>query len=195
MPDWICEVLSPATEKRDRSAKLAIYARGEFYDPETMTRSPMPEVRRDWGVIINLPPGSEYRIHVIVKATELGRGGFQLAARFAQAHGETLFKDRTAVDHFSGVVPEAKIREMLDKHLPFVERAEDLTEEERAKQREFFAKLSDEIAGPAAPSPAPATAHERRCNEQRQPQACCDSQPVSPHAFSVMSGHPNVPRV
>jgi Uma2 family endonuclease len=26
-PDWVCEVLSPATEKRDRSQKLAIYAR------------------------------------------------------------------------------------------------------------------------------------------------------------------------
>jgi Uma2 family endonuclease len=26
-PDWVCEVLSPSTEKRDRSAKLAIYAR------------------------------------------------------------------------------------------------------------------------------------------------------------------------
>jgi putative thioredoxin len=29
-----------------------------------------------------------------------------------------LFKDRTAVDHFIGLVPEARIREMLDKHLP-----------------------------------------------------------------------------
>jgi putative thioredoxin len=29
-----------------------------------------------------------------------------------------LFKDRNAVDHFIGVVPEAKIRELLDKHLP-----------------------------------------------------------------------------
>jgi putative thioredoxin len=29
-----------------------------------------------------------------------------------------LFKDRTAVDHFIGVVPEAKIREILEKHLP-----------------------------------------------------------------------------
>ena len=29
-----------------------------------------------------------------------------------------LFKDRTVVDHFIGVVPEAQIREMLDKHLP-----------------------------------------------------------------------------
>jgi putative thioredoxin len=29
-----------------------------------------------------------------------------------------LFKDRTSVDHFLGVVPEAQIREMLDKHLP-----------------------------------------------------------------------------
>jgi putative thioredoxin len=29
-----------------------------------------------------------------------------------------LFKDRTTVDHFVGVVPEAQIRLMLDKHLP-----------------------------------------------------------------------------
>jgi putative thioredoxin len=29
-----------------------------------------------------------------------------------------LFKDRTTVDHFVGVVPEAQIRDMLDKHLP-----------------------------------------------------------------------------
>jgi len=28
-----------------------------------------------------------------------------------------LFKDRTTVDHFIGVVPEAQIRQMLDKHL------------------------------------------------------------------------------
>lgn len=26
-PDWVCEVLSPSTEKRDRAAKLPIYAR------------------------------------------------------------------------------------------------------------------------------------------------------------------------
>jgi putative thioredoxin len=29
-----------------------------------------------------------------------------------------LFKDRTAVDHFMGLVPEAQIRELLDKHVP-----------------------------------------------------------------------------
>jgi putative thioredoxin len=29
-----------------------------------------------------------------------------------------LFKNGTAVDHFSGVVPEAQVRQMLDKHLP-----------------------------------------------------------------------------
>jgi putative thioredoxin len=29
-----------------------------------------------------------------------------------------LFKDRTVVDHFIGVVPESQIRDMLDKHLP-----------------------------------------------------------------------------
>ena len=26
-PDWLCEVLSPATEKRDRADKLPVYAR------------------------------------------------------------------------------------------------------------------------------------------------------------------------
>jgi putative thioredoxin len=31
-----------------------------------------------------------------------------------------LFKDRTSVDHFAGLLPEAQIREMLDKHLPKV---------------------------------------------------------------------------
>ncbi|MFL6618914.1 MAG: thioredoxin [Povalibacter sp.] len=29
-----------------------------------------------------------------------------------------LFKDRTSVDHFLGVIPESKIREMLERHLP-----------------------------------------------------------------------------
>lgn len=29
-----------------------------------------------------------------------------------------LFKDRTSVDHFVGVVPEAQIRRMLEKHMP-----------------------------------------------------------------------------
>jgi putative thioredoxin len=29
-----------------------------------------------------------------------------------------LFKDRTSVDHFVGVVPEAQIRQMLDRHIP-----------------------------------------------------------------------------
>jgi putative thioredoxin len=29
-----------------------------------------------------------------------------------------LFKDRTSVDHFVGLVPEAQIRALLDKHLP-----------------------------------------------------------------------------
>lgn len=26
-PDWVCEILSPGTEKRDRSIKMSIYAR------------------------------------------------------------------------------------------------------------------------------------------------------------------------
>lgn len=29
-----------------------------------------------------------------------------------------LFKDRTAVDHFIGLVPESRVRELLEKHLP-----------------------------------------------------------------------------
>src|SRR5690606_41295312 len=29
-----------------------------------------------------------------------------------------LFKDRTSVDHFVGVLSEAQIRQMLEKHLP-----------------------------------------------------------------------------
>jgi len=29
-----------------------------------------------------------------------------------------LFKDRTSIDHFVGVVPETQIRQMLDRHLP-----------------------------------------------------------------------------
>lgn len=44
----------------------------------------------------------------------------ELAARLGIRSLPTvvLFKDRTTVDHFAGLVPEAQIREMLDKHLP-----------------------------------------------------------------------------
>ena len=44
----------------------------------------------------------------------------QLAAAFGVRSLPTvvLFKDRTVVDHFIGVVPESQIREMLEKHLP-----------------------------------------------------------------------------
>ena len=63
-------------------------------------------------------------------ATEYG-GSFKLAKvntdeeqELAQKVGirslptVVLFKDRTAVDHFIGIVPEAQIRQLLDKHLP-----------------------------------------------------------------------------
>lgn len=65
-------------------------------------------------------------------ATEYA-GGFKLAKvntdeqqQLAQQLGirslptVVLFKDRTSVDHFVGVVPEGQIREMLDRHLPKV---------------------------------------------------------------------------
>jgi putative thioredoxin len=63
-------------------------------------------------------------------AEEYG-GGFKLAKvntdeqqELAQKVGirslptVVLFKDRTAVDHFVGIVPESQIRQLLDKHLP-----------------------------------------------------------------------------
>lgn len=40
------------------AAQLAIYSRSQMYDPDTLTRSPLPDVRQDWGLIINLRPGS-----------------------------------------------------------------------------------------------------------------------------------------
>ncbi|WP_189112251.1 hypothetical protein [Pilimelia terevasa] len=38
--------------------QLAVYAHGQFYDPATGQRSPLPDVRRDWGLIIHLPAGT-----------------------------------------------------------------------------------------------------------------------------------------
>ena len=67
-----------------------------------------------------------------------------------------LFKDRTAVDHFIGVVPEAQIRQMLDKHLPALadgplERAQALKAagafgEARALLEGCLAREADDVA-------------------------------------------------
>ncbi|MFD6636785.1 hypothetical protein ACFWDN_13320 [Micromonospora chalcea] len=38
--------------------QLAMYSRGQFYDWRTQTRTPLPDVNQQWGLIINLPPGS-----------------------------------------------------------------------------------------------------------------------------------------
>ncbi|HEY0941854.1 MAG TPA: thioredoxin [Steroidobacter sp.] len=50
-----------------------------------------------------------------------------------------LFKDRTSVDHFMGVVPEAQIRQMLDKHLP--------TKSDGPLERAQALKASGDFAG------------------------------------------------
>lgn len=38
--------------------QLAVYSRGKFYDHTTGTRSPLPDVNQDWGLIIHLPAGT-----------------------------------------------------------------------------------------------------------------------------------------
>ncbi|MEU7570346.1 hypothetical protein [Micromonospora sp. NPDC049240] len=38
--------------------QLAMYSRGQFYDWKTQTRTPLPDVRPDWGLIVHLPAGS-----------------------------------------------------------------------------------------------------------------------------------------
>jgi putative thioredoxin len=53
-----------------------------------------------------------------------------------------LFKDRTAVDHFVGVLPEAQIRQMLDKHLPKLA--------ESARDRAQALKAAGDFAGARA---------------------------------------------
>jgi putative thioredoxin len=50
-----------------------------------------------------------------------------------------LFKDRTSVDHFVGVVPEAQIRRLLDKHLP--------TQSDAPMERAQMLKTAGDFAG------------------------------------------------
>jgi putative thioredoxin len=50
-----------------------------------------------------------------------------------------LFKDRNAVDHFVGVIPEAQIRQILDKHLP--------NPVESARDRALSLKAAGDFAG------------------------------------------------
>lgn len=37
--------------------QLAVYSRGTFYDHTTRSRTPLPDVHQDWGLIIHLPAG------------------------------------------------------------------------------------------------------------------------------------------
>jgi Uma2 family endonuclease len=52
-PDWVCEVLSPSTEKRDRAVKLSIYARERIghawlVNPEQRTLEVLRLVSDKW---------------------------------------------------------------------------------------------------------------------------------------------------
>lgn len=55
-PDWVCEVLSPSTEKRDRTTKLDIYARERvghvwLVNPEQRTLEVMRWTDEGWLVV------------------------------------------------------------------------------------------------------------------------------------------------
>jgi Uma2 family endonuclease len=55
-PDWICEVLSPSTEKIDRALKLPIYARAGvdfawLVNPDTRTLEVMRRQEQSWVVL------------------------------------------------------------------------------------------------------------------------------------------------
>lgn len=47
-PDWVCEVISPATERMDRSRKIRIYAREAFRTSGCSTRSSEPSRCFGW---------------------------------------------------------------------------------------------------------------------------------------------------
>jgi hypothetical protein len=64
-PDWITGNL--ITDLKTGSVEygalkmamqLATYSRGVFYDWRTQERTPLPDVRQDWGLIMHLPSGS-----------------------------------------------------------------------------------------------------------------------------------------
>jgi putative thioredoxin len=55
-----------------------------------------------------------------------------------------LFKDRTSVDHFLGVVPETQIRQMLDRHLPQVADAP-LTQVQKLKAAGDYAGATTQL--------------------------------------------------
>jgi Uma2 family endonuclease len=55
-PDWVCEVLSPGTVKRDRTAKLDIYHRENvpwlwFVDPLARTLEVFERIERGWNLL------------------------------------------------------------------------------------------------------------------------------------------------
>jgi Uma2 family endonuclease len=55
-PDWVCEVLSPSTERIDRTKKLKIYAREQvghawLIDPSARTLEVLRPARRSWTLL------------------------------------------------------------------------------------------------------------------------------------------------
>ena len=77
VPDWVCEVLSPSTESRDRQVKMPIYARfGVAYawliDPRAHTLEAYALAGDAWqeigrfagGARVSLPPFEAVTIHL-----------------------------------------------------------------------------------------------------------------------------------
>lgn len=65
-PDWICEVLSPSTEKIDRSKKLAIYAREQvrhawLIDPRLRTLEVLRLASERWSLVATHEGGASVR--------------------------------------------------------------------------------------------------------------------------------------
>src|SRR6185503_7712374 len=65
-PDWVCEVLSPSTEKIDRSKKLAIYAREDvqhvwLVDPRLRTLEVLRRDSQRWSLVAVHEGGASVR--------------------------------------------------------------------------------------------------------------------------------------
>jgi Uma2 family endonuclease len=65
-PDWVCEVLSPSTEKLDRAQKLRVYGRegvghAWLMDLRSHTLEIMRLVRREWAVVATHRGGGRVR--------------------------------------------------------------------------------------------------------------------------------------
>lgn len=81
-PDWVCEVLSPATERIDRAKKLRIYAREHvshvwLVNPLTQTLEVLVLADRTWKLVATHEDGAMVRVEPFA-AVELELGALWL---------------------------------------------------------------------------------------------------------------------